>query len=180
MYSFYNPRAIRVVADFKYTQEEDIFNQLAYGIRCLDLRVSASGSTHSPKYKIAHDVLSGDASVLEVLRQVKDFVEVRPAIIIISCMNDKHFRWWQGGSRLLVPMLATYSVCFYIFDNSNNAKAFREVWRRMLAEANSKFRLTGRAAFLGTYWGTPFPYETKTNYNAIDAYLQLKLLDISR
>ncbi|OQR74917.1 hypothetical protein BIW11_08764 [Tropilaelaps mercedesae] len=84
MYSFYNPRAIRVVADFKYTQEEDIFNQLAYGIRCLDLRISASGSAHSPKYKIAHDVLSGDASVLEVLRQVKDFVEVTNEIVILD------------------------------------------------------------------------------------------------
>lgn len=76
MYSFYNPRALRVMADFKYTQEEDIFNQLAYGIRCLDLRISASGPVNNPKYRIAHDVLTGDASVVEVLQQVKDFIRV--------------------------------------------------------------------------------------------------------
>lgn len=65
------------MADFKYTQEEDIFNQLAYGIRCLDLRISASGPLNNPKYKIAHDLLTGDASVVEVLQQVKDFIKVR-------------------------------------------------------------------------------------------------------
>lgn len=77
MYSFYDPGAIRMMADHKYNQEEDIFNQLAYGIRCLDLRISASGTTHRPIYKITHDLIKGDITVNEVLRQVKDFIEVR-------------------------------------------------------------------------------------------------------
>lgn len=67
------------------TQEENIWHQLAYGIRYIDLRVAYSNSvTSSEKLWITHGNFVRDIPVKEVIRQVKDFLDSTNEIVIMD------------------------------------------------------------------------------------------------
>ncbi|XP_065286943.1 uncharacterized protein [Dermacentor albipictus] len=63
-----------------YTQDQTIKQQLAYGIRSLDLRVQYS----SGQFYITHDRVRGWPTVREVLREVREFVEETGELVILD------------------------------------------------------------------------------------------------
>lgn len=67
------------------TQEEDVWHQLVYGIRYLDLRVAYQNSaSSSERLWITHSSFVTDIPVKEVIRQVKDFLENTNEIVIMD------------------------------------------------------------------------------------------------
>lgn len=67
------------------TQEEDVWSQLVYGIRYLDLRVAYQSSLSSPeKLWITHSSFVTDISLKEIIKQVKDFLESTNEIVIMD------------------------------------------------------------------------------------------------
>lgn len=71
MYDTSSPDHVTIFDHFLLNQEETILNQLLYGIRSLDLRVQESRG----EFWITHDLIKGQLTVREVLRQVRQFVE---------------------------------------------------------------------------------------------------------
>lgn len=63
-----------------YDQDQNIWQQLAYGIRGLDLRVQYGGGD----YYITHDVIRGKPTVREVLREVRRFVEHTGEVVLLD------------------------------------------------------------------------------------------------
>uniref|UniRef100_L7LZ65 Putative catalytic domain-containing protein n=1 Tax=Rhipicephalus pulchellus TaxID=72859 RepID=L7LZ65_RHIPC len=63
-----------------YDQDQNIWQQLAYGIRGLDLRVQFSGGD----YYITHDAFRGKPTVREVLREVRSFVERTGEVVLLD------------------------------------------------------------------------------------------------
>ncbi|KAH7945187.1 hypothetical protein HPB49_007415 [Dermacentor silvarum] len=63
-----------------YTQDQTIKQQLAYGIRSLDLRVQYS----SGQFYITHDRVRGWPTVIQVLREVREFVEETGELVILD------------------------------------------------------------------------------------------------
>ncbi|XP_037278324.2 PI-PLC X domain-containing protein 1 [Rhipicephalus microplus] len=63
-----------------YDQDQSIWQQLAYGIRGLDLRVQFSRGD----YYITHDVIRGKPTVREVLREVRDFVVRTGEVVLLD------------------------------------------------------------------------------------------------
>ncbi|XP_035214926.1 PI-PLC X domain-containing protein 1-like isoform X2 [Stegodyphus dumicola] len=103
-YSKYNPLKDTVYEKYVYTQEESIFNQLVYGIRCIDLRVWHEGSVSIPsKIQITHDRhRMGLPSLTDVLQDVKDFINATKEIVIIDIhrqltgmFNPQPLQKWQ-------------------------------------------------------------------------------------
>ncbi|XP_015929566.1 PI-PLC X domain-containing protein 1 [Parasteatoda tepidariorum] len=100
-HSRYNPDEDNVFSRYLYTQEEDVFNQLAYGIRYLDLRVAYFSSRRSPETLwITHSSFRTNLTVKDVIRQVKSFLQATNEIVIM----DFHrfvtgFKSRQAGER---------------------------------------------------------------------------------
>ncbi|XP_023219772.1 uncharacterized protein LOC111621764 [Centruroides sculpturatus] len=66
-------------------QDEDIWNQLMYGIRFLDLRVTYRNIKGNPEvFWITHSLIRMNLTVREVLRTVKKFLESTNEIVIID------------------------------------------------------------------------------------------------
>ncbi|KAH6931068.1 hypothetical protein HPB50_022045 [Hyalomma asiaticum] len=63
-----------------YDQDQNIWQQLAYGIRGLDLRVQYSNGD----YYITHDMFRGKPTVREVLRDVREFVEQTGEVVLLD------------------------------------------------------------------------------------------------
>lgn len=74
--------------DYIYNQEDDVFSQLVYGIRFLDLRVRKYRSD----FWITHDNFRGQTTVRKVLQDVKSFVMTTGEIVVV----DFH-RFTNGG-----------------------------------------------------------------------------------
>lgn len=67
------------------TQEENVWNQLVYGIRYLDLRVAYHTTSKSPeRLWITHSSFVTDISVKAVMRQVKVFLDSTNEIVIMD------------------------------------------------------------------------------------------------
>ncbi|KAL1430046.1 hypothetical protein MTO96_015527 [Rhipicephalus appendiculatus] len=71
MYDTASPDHVTIFDHFLLNQEETILNQLLYGIRSLDLRVQESRG----EFWITHDLIKGQLTVRDVLRQVRQFVQ---------------------------------------------------------------------------------------------------------
>jgi len=77
-----DPRAM--LKKYVTCQDETVFNQLAYGIRYLDIRVSHEKVIRSPeKLWIVHGILRTEVSLADVLLQVRDFLEATTHEIVI-------------------------------------------------------------------------------------------------
>lgn len=82
-----------VIERFQYTQDETIFNQLAYGIRYIDCRVGAYNDTHffdrnsdslfTEQLWMVHDIQRNQINLTEALRQVKKFIQQTTHEIVI-------------------------------------------------------------------------------------------------
>ncbi|XP_054713741.1 PI-PLC X domain-containing protein 1-like [Uloborus diversus] len=85
-YLKYSPMRDTLYHRYVYTQEENVFNQLVYGIRFLDLRVWHERSIlMRSKIKITHDWLHFNLPTLEdILQQVKDFLLVTNEVVILD------------------------------------------------------------------------------------------------
>lgn len=65
-------------------QDETVFNQLAYGIRYLDIRVSYENIPRSShKLWIVHGILRTEVSLEDVLLQIRDFLDATTHEIVI-------------------------------------------------------------------------------------------------
>lgn len=71
-----------VISRYMYAQEEDIFNQLAYGIRYLDIRVGHY-IAWKDKFFINHSVFRTQNTLLRVLNDVKRFIEATTQEVVI-------------------------------------------------------------------------------------------------
>lgn len=72
-----------IITRYKYTQEENVFNQLAYGIRYLDIRVGYYLRTKE-KFWINHDLFRTRNPLSNVLDDVKRFLDATSEIIIMD------------------------------------------------------------------------------------------------
>ncbi|XP_022248514.1 PI-PLC X domain-containing protein 3-like [Limulus polyphemus] len=72
-----------IITRYKYDQEESVFNQLAYGIRYLDVRVGYYPRTKQ-KFWINHDFFRTRNSLSMVLDDVKRFLDITSEIIILD------------------------------------------------------------------------------------------------
>lgn len=70
MYDLTSPDQVSLIDSFLQNQDESIANQLAFGIRSLDLRVQENRG----EFWITHDLLRGQQTVRDVLQQVRRFV----------------------------------------------------------------------------------------------------------
>ncbi|XP_055932459.1 PI-PLC X domain-containing protein 1-like [Argiope bruennichi] len=85
-YSPFNAQEDTMFTRYLYTQEESIWNQLVFGIRYLDLRVAYSQTSDSPneKFWITHSSFKTDITVMDVVRQVKEFLKATREIVIMD------------------------------------------------------------------------------------------------
>lgn len=84
-YEPYRPERNTPKIRYQICQDEDIFNQLVYGNRFLDLRVifqHVAGSKE--KFWISHGILRTNNSVRDVLTQVKRFLDNTNEIVIMD------------------------------------------------------------------------------------------------
>lgn len=84
-YAAFNKFDDTIFNRYLITQEEDVWNQLVYGIRYLDLRVAyqvSSGSTD--RLWITHSSFVTDIPVREVIRQVKNFLDNTNEVVIMD------------------------------------------------------------------------------------------------
>ncbi|XP_064454772.1 uncharacterized protein LOC135366044 [Ornithodoros turicata] len=80
MYDRTSPGTPVPFQDFIYNQEEDVFSQLVYGIRFLDLRVRQYRSD----YWITHDNIRGQITVREMLESVRAFVKATGEVVVVD------------------------------------------------------------------------------------------------
>ncbi|XP_076350893.1 PI-PLC X domain-containing protein 2-like [Tachypleus tridentatus] len=71
---------------YLYNQEERIFNQLAYGIRFLDLRVGFYPHTKE-KFWINHRLFSVNNTLVTVLQDVANFLQVTEEVVLLDFHN---------------------------------------------------------------------------------------------
>lgn len=75
---------LQIINKYQMNQDENIFNQLIYGIRHLDLRIGYSKvKQRSETLWIYHDIFRTDLSLNEVLEQVKLFLDLTSHEVII-------------------------------------------------------------------------------------------------
>lgn len=80
----YKSDARSILKKYVTCQDESVFNQLAYGIRYLDLRVSYENvMNRREKLWIVHGILRTEISLESVLRQVRSFLDATTAEIVI-------------------------------------------------------------------------------------------------
>ncbi|XP_013791143.2 uncharacterized protein LOC106474990 [Limulus polyphemus] len=86
-----------IISRYQICQDEDVWNQLVYGIRFLDLRIGWSKMFNSSEqYWIYHDSFRSQPSLREVLKQIRQFLDATNEILIV----DFH-RFTSGfGGRL--------------------------------------------------------------------------------
>jgi hypothetical protein len=79
----FEPRAM--LKKYVTCQDESVFNQLAYGNRYFDIRVSHENVLSHPKHNlwIVHGILRTEVTLEEVLRQVRDFLDATTAEVVI-------------------------------------------------------------------------------------------------
>ncbi|XP_075547381.1 uncharacterized protein LOC142581817 [Dermacentor variabilis] len=63
-----------------YNQYESITQQLAYGIRALDIRVQC----YRGEFYVTHDVVRGRLTIRQVLREVRKFVEATGELVLLD------------------------------------------------------------------------------------------------
>lgn len=75
---------LHMINKYQINQDENIFNQLVYGIRHLDLRVGYSKvKQRAERLWIYHDIFRTEVSVSEVFEQVKRFLDMTSHEIIV-------------------------------------------------------------------------------------------------
>ena len=78
----FKPSMETIVSKYTLTQDDDIRSQLIHGIRYIDLRVGYYRST-DVKFWVNHGI-SRLHPLIDVLHQVKDFVEATNEIVILD------------------------------------------------------------------------------------------------
>lgn len=80
----YKSDASSILKKYVICQDESVFNQLAYGIRYLDLRVSYESALNRPEnFWIVHGLFRTEVSLESILNQVKDFLDSTTSEIVI-------------------------------------------------------------------------------------------------
>uniref|UniRef100_A0A224YVA5 Catalytic domain containing protein n=1 Tax=Rhipicephalus zambeziensis TaxID=60191 RepID=A0A224YVA5_9ACAR len=74
------PRLMVSRGQLVYNQYESITQQLAYGIRALDIRVQ----WFRGEFYVTHDVVRGRLTIRQVLREVRNFVEVTGELVLLD------------------------------------------------------------------------------------------------
>lgn len=78
--AMYRVRSDWPIGEFIFTQEQTIMQQLAFGIRSLDLRVGFIDGV----FWIVHDRFKAQVTVEAVLKQVRDFVKSTGEIVVLD------------------------------------------------------------------------------------------------
>ncbi|KAF8770592.1 PI-PLC X-box domain-containing protein like [Argiope bruennichi] len=147
---------------YQMCQDEDVFNQLVYGNRFLDLRVifqHVAGSKE--KFWITHNILRTNNSVREVLQQVKRFLDNTNEIVIMdfhlfymgfldSWVDDRH----KELMKMVISILGNYMMpTSYEYSTPLN-----EMWKnnkRLLVGYASKQGIESNLLYPGVFhlWG---------------------------
>ncbi|XP_028968429.1 uncharacterized protein LOC100899375 [Galendromus occidentalis] len=103
---------------YRDCQEEDVFTQLLYGIRFLDLRPGAVSRKSSPydgyEYWIYHDRFYTQNALKPILQDIASFLEIYPKEVVIVAFHEfpKGFESdaaYQGLEKLVEEVLGGYS-----------------------------------------------------------------------
>ncbi|XP_075548072.1 uncharacterized protein LOC142582347 [Dermacentor variabilis] len=76
----YNQMYTHPHQEYLYNQDQTIAQQLAYGIRSLDLRVQYSGGD----FYVTHSRTAGWPTIRQVLKEVRDFVEETGELVLLD------------------------------------------------------------------------------------------------
>ncbi|XP_049525780.1 uncharacterized protein LOC119455223 isoform X2 [Dermacentor silvarum] len=76
----YNQMYTHPHEEYLYNQDQTIAQQLAYGIRSLDLRVQYSGG----EFYVTHSRTAGWPTIRQVLKEVREFVEVTGELVLLD------------------------------------------------------------------------------------------------
>lgn len=97
------------VGDFIFTQDETIAQQLAFGIRSLDLRVGFVDGV----FWIFHNKFKSQVTVETILRQVRSFVETTGEVVLL----DFH-RFTLGFDRYVDPVDERHRMLVQVIVNT--------------------------------------------------------------
>ncbi|XP_035228828.1 PI-PLC X domain-containing protein 1-like [Stegodyphus dumicola] len=161
-YEPYRPDRNTAKVRYQICHDEDIFNQLVYGNRFLDLRVifqHVAGSKE--KFWITHNILRTNNTVKDVLAQVKRFLDNTNEIVIM----DFHLFYmgfidsWVDDRHKELMSLIVRTLGHYMMPTSfEYSTTLNEIWKsnkRLLVGYASKQAIESTLLFPGAFhlWG---------------------------
>ncbi|XP_013775425.1 PI-PLC X domain-containing protein 2-like isoform X2 [Limulus polyphemus] len=148
----------KVFIRYLYNQEESVFNQLAYGIRFLDLRVGYYPGT-TEKFWINHRLFSVNNTLATVLQDVASFVWSTEEIILLDIHNfPTGFTNRPDIHQRLIIKLLEYLGHFMIPRNVGHNATLGTLWnaqKRVLVSYNSDYYVSSQLLWPGVthIWG---------------------------
>lgn len=147
---------------YQICQDENVFNQLVYGIRYLDLRVIfQSVKGNKEKFWICHNILRTQNTIYDILLQVKRFMDNTNEIVVL----DFH-RFYMGFAAYKVDerheklknMIVTLLGDHMMPNSFSYSTILNDIWKsnkRLLVGYNSNHISGSSVLFPGIFhlWG---------------------------
>ncbi|XP_013789720.1 PI-PLC X domain-containing protein 2-like [Limulus polyphemus] len=143
---------------YLYNQEETIFNQLAYGIRFLDLRVGFYPHTNE-KFWINHRLFSVNNTLVTVLQDVASFLQATQEVVLIDFHNfPTGFSYRPEIHRWLIRLVLEHLGPYMVPRHVGPSVTLGTLWnigKRLLVSYNSRHYISNGLLWPGVshIWG---------------------------